>query len=194
MAGMMGKVFQQLDAWLTDVQPGSVLVEIGSDRFEGSTQALDDLAGRHGTRLLSVDVTNDAQQRLGSILGHTEFICATGSAWAREYDGPPIACLYLDNFDYIWDINRYHVQIHKQMQQYAARGQQMTNQNCQTEHMAQLIHLYPHLAETAIVMFDDTYCHNDCWVGKNGPGVVYLLAQGWRVVHETLDCGVILQR
>ena len=190
----MGKIFQQVEPFLTNVQPHSVLVEIGADRFEGSTQTLDYLAGKHGTRLLSVDVTTDAQQRLGQVLGHTEFILATGSTWARQYHGAPISCLYLDNFDYIWNINEHHLPTHRQMEQYAARGVTMTNRNCQIEHMTQLINLYSHLTAGAAVMFDDTYCHNDCWIGKNGPGVIYLLAQGWHIVHETLDCGVILQR
>jgi hypothetical protein len=50
------------------------------------------------------------------------------------------------------------------------------------------------LTPTAVVAFDDTYCWNDCWVGKCGPAVVYMLASGWRVVEQTLDCGVILKK
>jgi hypothetical protein len=102
--------------------------------------------------------------------------------------------LYIENFDYIWYINEVRPAIQLQMAEYAERGMPMTNQACQIEHLAQLILLYPKLSPGAVVAFDDTYCYNDCWIGKCGPAVVYLLAQGWQVVQQTLDCGVILKR
>lgn len=193
----MGTIFRKLEQVLCAPESGSVFVEIGSDRYEGSTAELDRLAKIYGLRLISVDIVADSQQRLSQQLTNTEFVIDVGSAWALSYSGPGISCLYLDNFDYIWDINSdpiSHVPTRQQMQQYAERGQVMTNQNCQAEHMKQMLALYPYLSPNAVVMFDDTYKINDCWIGKCGPAVVFLLAQGWQIVADSLDCGVILSR
>jgi hypothetical protein len=191
----MGSIFKKLEPHLDTVAPGSVFVEIGSDRFEGSTHELDRLAGLHGQRLITVDILPQAQDRLAHELPNTDFVVANGSEWANSYAGPPISCLYLDNFDYIWDINDTgHAPTRRQMEEYAGRGETMTNQNSQREHMSQMLGLYPHLAPGAAVMFDDTYLINDCWIGKCGPAVVFLQAQGWSIVDRTLDCGVILKK
>jgi len=190
----MGTIFRKLESCIVDPMVGSVFVEIGSDRGEGSTRELDRLAGKYQTRLITVDVLPSAQQHLSSELSNTEFVIASGSKWARAYQGSPISCLYLDNFDYIWDINENHIPTQHQMAEYANRGETMTNQNSQIEHMAQMLALYPHLTPDAVVMFDDTYQVNDCWIGKCGPAVVFLQAQGWGIVERTTDCGVILKR
>jgi len=102
--------------------------------------------------------------------------------------------LYLDNFDYIWDIDSVSAAIRQQMHDYAGQGIVMSNQHCQIEHMRQMVALTPLLSPDAVVAFDDTYCVNDCWIGKCGPAVVYLQSLGWTVVHQTLDCGVIMKK
>jgi hypothetical protein len=191
----MGTIFKKLQPHLGTVAPESVFVEIGSDRGEGSTLELDRLAGLHSVRLTTVDILPNAQAHLSQQLPCTDFVIASGSAWASSYQGPAISCLYLDNFDYIWDINEVgHKPTLIQMAEYADRGLVMSNQNSQIEHMAQMVALYPHLAPGAVVMFDDTYQVNDCWIGKCGPAVVFLQAQGWSIVERTLDCGVILKK
>jgi len=191
----MGTIFKKLEPHIVNVDPGSVFVEIGSDRGEGSTHELDRLAGEHSVRLITVDILPNAKQHLQSALPNTDFVVASGSEWAQQYQGAPIACVYLDNFDYIWDNNKTgHIPTQQQMAEYAGRGKTMTNQNSQIEHMAQMLGLYPHLAPGAVVMVDDTYQVNDCWIGKCGPVVVFLQAQGWSIVERTLDCGVILKK
>lgn len=173
-----------------------VFVEIGSDRGEGSTVALDRLAGQHNTKLITVDVSGKPKARLADSLTNTEFVVSKGSTWALDFamSWTDIAVLYLDNFDYIWDINNVTPAIRLQMEEYAGQGITMTNQNCQIEHMKQIMFLSGLLHKNSIVAFDDTYAHNDCWIGKCGPAVVYLLAKGWAVVDQSLDCGVILKK
>jgi hypothetical protein len=192
---LMGKIYQSIASYLPEKSTG-VFVEIGSERGEGSTISLNSLAGQHNTKLISVDINTDAKQRYEHQLNHTEFVVATGSTWARDFSTVPsdIALLYLDNFDYIWDINNVSPAIKMQMHEYAGQGIVMNNQNCQAEHMRQIIALRTCLAPDAVVVFDDTYCYNDCWIGKCGPAVVYMQAHGWSVVHQTLDCGVIMKR
>jgi hypothetical protein len=191
----MGTIYKKIGA---HVKPGGsgVFVEIGSDRGEGSTVYLNNLAAQHNTKLITVDIAAKARHTLGAQLTNTEFVVANGSDWANDFaiTNPDIDVLYLDNFDYIWDITNISRPIQIQMHEYSQRGAAMTNQACQIEHLRQLMLLYPRLTTNAVVAFDDTYCWNDCWVGKCGPAVVYMLASGWRVVEQTLDCGVILSR
>lgn len=191
----MGRVYQHIGSYLDANTPG-VFVEIGSERGEGSTQWLDALAADHNTKLITVDIIAKAKSQWEEKLPNTEFVVQSGSDWAKDFahNWTDIAVLYLDNFDYIWDINEVRPAIKLQMHEYAERGISMTNQACQVEHLKQLMSLRSCLAPGAVVAFDDTYCYNDCWIGKCGPAVVYLLAHGWQVVHQTLDCGVILKK
>lgn len=191
----MGTVYKKIDQYFEPSARG-VLVEIGSDRGEGSTSHLAALATIHQKKLITVDVLPDAQLKLANQFDNVEFVVSSGSDWADDfaYNCCDIDLLYLDNFDYIWDINNVRPAIQMQMHEYSQRGVAMTNQACQVEHLRQLMLLYCCLTPKAVVAFDDTYCWNDCWIGKCGPAVVYLLASGWKVVDQTLDCGVILKR
>lgn len=194
MDGVVGDIYKKLDSYISSVLSDSIFVEIGSDRWKGSTYELDRMAGRHSTRLVSVDILPDAKNRLEHRLSNTDFVIANGTVWAQEYRGPSISCLYLDNFDYIYDVNEINSSIEKQKSMYAEAGIVMNNQNCQVVHMSQMISLYPYLTENAVVMFDDTYRINDCWVGKCGAAVIFLLAQGWHIKEKTTDCGVVMVR
>lgn len=191
----MGKIYKSIVNHLPETVSG-VFVEIGSERGEGSTIAMSSWAHHFNTKLITVDIATDAKSNLDGSIPNTEFVISSGAEWANDFvrTGTDISCLYLDNFDYIWDINNVSPAIQQQIHQYAGQGIVMSNQNCQKEHMAQIIALYPLLTPDAVVAFDDTYCVNDCWVGKCGPAVVFMLAQGWSVVEQTLDCGVIMKR
>ena len=186
----MGRIYQSVRSHLPETCTG-VFVEIGSDRGEGSTGFLYNVAVQKHTKLISVDI--DPRARLRNDPVGPEYVTADAGTWTLKFD-QPISLLYLDNFDYIWDIASVAPAQQAQMAQYAARGQTMTNQNCQIAHMQQLLNLYDLLLPDCVVVMDDTYCVNDCWIGKCGPGVVFLRAQGWHIVDQSLDCGVILSR
>ncbi len=193
----MGQIFKHSQNYLDNIQSGSVFVEIGSDRWEGSTEFLANLAMSHSTVLHSVDIDSDASKRIKhpAIKWHIE----TGSSWCQQYAtkiGQSIGLVYLDNFDYDWDIDQVSSMIQDQKIAYLKNhGVTMDNQTCQTEHMKQIIALTPWLSDRCVVMFDDTYRYNDCWIGKCGPAVIYLLALGFNIVKaEDLDFGVILSR
>jgi hypothetical protein len=191
------KIFNSLDKYMPANAQG-VFVEIGSDRYEGSTNILATLAKEYGTKLISVDVLSKAQDRLQHEFDNVEFIIESGSKWANEYAkiGTNIAVLYLDNFDYLYDINDANTdpRIKQQIASYADRGIEMNNVNCQIEHMKQLISLTPTFNPDTLIIFDDTYQLNGCWVGKCGPCVVYLLCLGYEVLEWTTDCGMIMKK
>lgn len=241
----MGSLFKKTHECITNIDSGSVIVEIGSDRGEGSTLYFAELAAKYNIELHSVDILNNAQTKIShsSIKWHT----AIGSDWCRDMYpqiNKKISIMYLDNFDYLWNNNRtddtidselwnksvydiikgvdwppdfckfenlppefqaevtfpitYNLMMQEMRAQYKAFGFTLTNSECQLEHFKQLHYLYPWLADDCIVVFDDTLRYNDCWIGKNGPGVIFLLAMGFNIVKEDirgiLERGVILKR
>jgi hypothetical protein len=192
----MGQLFKSAHKYLGTVNSDSVFVEIGSDRWEGSTKYFAELAIENNTVLHTVDLDIAISQRLAYLPGIV-WHCAFGSVWTKNNFpvlNKKISCLYLDNFDYNWDINEYSEMINNQKIQYKDQFNiDMTNQNCQTEHMIQMLNLYPYLTDDGIIVVDDTYQINQCWVGKCGPVVVFLLANNYEIL-EANDHGVILTK
>jgi hypothetical protein len=68
---------------------------------------------------------------------------------------------------------------------YINKGFKYTNAECQLEHLGQLIALMPWVTQNTLIVFDDTFIDSatGCWAGKNGPGVVYLLAQNFTILE-----------
>lgn len=193
----MGKIFELTEKYLPAATDNSVFVEIGSDRWEGSTKYFADLAIKHNTVLHTVDIDSDPQRRHHTMSG-VVWHCTIGSVWAVNNFpilDKKITCLYLDNFDYDWETKKTSQMIEDQKILYRDRfNLLMSNQNSQLEHMKQMLALYPYMNEHSIVVCDDTYTYNDCWIGKSGPVVVFLLANGYTIQKTTTDCGVILKR
>jgi hypothetical protein len=184
----MGSTFKLVEQYLPLIDQALVFVEIGSDRHEGSTEFFAELAIKNNTVLHTVDISGYAQQRLTQDWPAVVWHQAVGSEWALHtfpHLGKKIALLYLDNFDYDWDINRRTPNIELQKKDYLETfGISMTNENCQVEHLKQMIALHPYMSDRSIVVCDDTYQFNDCWIGKCGPAVVYLLANGYKIITK----------
>jgi hypothetical protein len=178
------------------IEPGSIFVEIGSDRGEGSTRFLASQAEMYNTVLYTVDINDYASKTIQH--PNVKFFVEPGSSWVK-HTWPNIAkkisLLHLDNFDWIWDINNIPDWISNQITTYREKfNVKMTNENCQQEHLEQLLGLAPWLADECLVLMDDTFLHNGGWSGKCGPGVVYLKTLGFRVVKLLPTNGVVLAR
>lgn len=78
-------------------------------------------------------------------------------------------------------------------ERYKDFGFEFSNNNCQIEHLKQLLFLHPFFTDDCLIVFDDTFEFNDCWVGKNGPGVVFLQTQGFEIIFKKHD-GVIMKK
>jgi len=200
----MGQVYQLVDQYLPVVGPDDVFVEIGSDRGDGSTRKFADTALKNQTVVHTVDI-NHYPQEWGRKHGFTQGVVwhqAIGSEWAKNVFptlNKKIVCLYLDNFDYNYNTVRIDPMILVQQKQYREEyGIEMTNENCLVEHMKQMMALLPYMSEHGIVICDDTYDSNGCWIGKGGPIVTYLQAHGYKLVHiESVpqkSYGVILKK
>lgn len=200
----MGMTFKLTQNWLPEVGANDVFVEIGSDRYEGSTGYFAEMAVRNNTVLHTVDLLDEPEIRVNrdGVVPGIVWHQAEGHAWSRDTFptlGKNIVCLYLDNFDYNWDVAQSSPNIEKQKVQYREQfGIEMNNMNCQVAHLQQMMALYPYMSRKSVVVCDDTYLSNDCWIGKCGAVVVYLVAQGYRIVDTEnvggYSYGVILIR
>ncbi len=193
----MGQIYKHASNYLIEsADSQEVFVEIGSEVGEGSTEYFAKLAAQHNKQLITVDV----EFKNFKNLDNTVAVQATGSEWAKQFGnyGKKICCLYLDNFDYDWDVlcaGSYPMikRIQEQREEYLARGVIMNNLNCQTEHLSQMLSLLPYMADHSVVVCDDTYKFNDCYVGKCGAVIPLLYLHGYQIVEEDAT-GVILAR
>jgi cephalosporin hydroxylase len=171
----VGSIFKSTEKYI-DAEPGSIILEIGSDRYEGSTDYFAKLAQAKGIDFHTVDISDDAKRRLPFTVATWHI--AKGSEWCQHQLQRRVCAVYLDNHDYV----------------YAGAD---SNEECQVEHFKQMIHILPWLTDNAVVVMDDTYTWNGCWVGKCGPIVAYLLSIGFEfqeVERSIKDCGIILKR
>jgi hypothetical protein len=252
----MGLIYQKSHEFL-DFAPdiNDVIVEIGSDRGEGSTRYFAQLALSKHQKFITVDIRPniirhrwkdwydlikgsewppcDKIYEVTSLpkniqteltekfqfnfetakidywtdnltdddLQNIQHDMAQGSVWAKNIFptyNKKISCLYLDNFDYIWDVDNISPLAKQLKQEYLEYGIEMNNLNCQIEHLSQMIALLPLMADRNIVVCDDTYAVNDCYIGKSGPVVVYLLSQGYKILYQHADqhggAGIILRK
>lgn len=197
----MGSLFRDVGSLLLgEFDRTEVIVELGSDRWEGSTAYFADLANTHDSRLITVDIDPEAYHRVIKTvntdhLHRVEFACADAAEWCRRFDQhhKKIKVLYLDNFDWDWESNLPSDSIRQQQAWYRKMGMDMTNLNSQINHLGQMISLLPSMATKSIVCVDDTYEHNGVYLGKGGAVVPYLMINGYEIIKSG-DYGVILGR
>jgi hypothetical protein len=205
----MGSIYKLSNQVLTKIDKSidAVFVEIGSERGEGSTSYFSTLAKQFNQKLITVDVDKNVSSRLitqtpTDIYDNIQFVTASGSSWAKDtfptYN-KKITCLYLDNFDYNWDVQNCGSimmieMIKEQQREYLSRGIVMNNLNCQAEHLLQMLSLIPYMSDTSIIICDDTYRFNDdCFLGKCGAVIPLLITHGY-IISKEEDHGIILSR
>jgi len=184
-----------------------IIVEIGSDRGEGSTSWFNDFAKQKNVDFYSVDVTDYASMRFKH-LNNTNFeITRSGAEWAKNKlpkIRKNIKVLYLDNYDWLaTNVGKKTDGEEKQMREYKTRGVKMSNLDCQREHIAQMYYCLEYMADNSVIICDDTpfQHHSQIYIGKNGAVVPLLLNFGYKIVYgpglDTPcpdDNGVILVR
>ncbi len=166
-----------------------IIVEIGSDNNEGSTAFFDSYREFH-----SVDVLEDASIRLSHLKNTHWHVVSSGSDWAQNTLptlNKKIKILYLDNYDWA----NPGIMADEIKKFYATRNVEWSNLGSQIEHLSQMVHCLPHMAEQSIVICDDTPIvdHHGTYTGKCGAVVPYLLVHGFKIVYAENN-GVILAR
>lgn len=180
---------------LYDPAPG-VLVEIGSERGEGSTAYLASYAARHDLEFATADIDPEtSRQALEITLGAWH---GTGASLLRKLKAP-ISIAYMDGFDWIPDGQGCERWIEEQRERYAELGVDMNNDACQREHLKEARLIAKKAAERCVVICDDTFRESDGWSGKGGLAVPHFERQSFTVVDsvgpaETSLGYVVLQR
>lgn len=178
---MGAKAYSLLAAINPHLRRGSTILEIGSDRGEGSTLWFSNFAKEAGLIFVTVDfdagVYDNARQIVGSaahLMSGEEFLDSTDLS-------SPICFAYLDNFDWIWEHRRDAEGMLNLIRHYASRNLVLNNLNSQLAHLRQSMKLLPKLDHASAILFDDTWRRWDgTYDGKGGAAVPYLLSHGFQ--------------
>ena len=131
-----------------------IVLEVGTENGEGSTDYFFNWANKRNMQFYSVDVVDKNN------VDHLNFIkYESGSSWCKNVLpnlNKKIKVLYLDNFDWIRPGMENSPHILNQIKQYADRGVVMNNNNCEKEHLLQAEYCLPHMAEESVIIMDDT--------------------------------------
>jgi hypothetical protein len=174
-------------------QDRDMILEIGSDQNEGSTEFFNGLSVNWEIPFYTVDVVIDPQRRL-THLDHVIWQVETGSVWTKTVLptlDKKIKILYLDNYD--WSNPGPNADTIRTS--YAFRNVDWSNLSSQIEHLHQMVNCMPYMADQSLVICDDTPLvdHSGTYTGKCGAVVPYLLCNGYRTVYAENN-GVILAR
>jgi hypothetical protein len=204
----MGKPYLVLEQHLKNlmVDPEQdIVLEIGSERGDGSTEFLHRWAKHKQLDLYSVDVVKYD----GGIFDNNEIrfvTCESGSSWCRDVLptlNKRIKVLYLDNFDYIPPGWENLEKIKTQIKQYASRGVTQTNENCMEEHRMQAKFCMPYMCDESVIIVDDTTFDQTAfdtgknieqtWQGK-GSRVVSVLMENYYTIEPADNVGICAYR
>jgi len=174
-------------------QDRDMILEIGSDQNEGSTEFFNGLSVNWEIPFYTVDVIVEPQHRF-THLDHIIWQVETGSVWTKTVLptlGKQIKVLYLDNYD--WANPGPNADTIRTS--YAFRNVDWSNLGSQIEHLHQMINCMPYMSQESLIICDDTPLveESGIYIGKCGAVVPYLLVHGYRIVY-TGNNGVILAR
>ena len=184
----------------------NIIVEIGSERCEGSTEYFNTYAAKLNIEFYSIDVIDYAKNSLKHLKNTKFIVCDSGSKWAHD-ELPKlhkkIKVLYLDNYDWLGPMNELKSHEINQIAEYKQRGVIMHNLDCQREHLHQMVGCLAHMEDESLIICDDTpyQTHSGIYIGKNGAVIPYLLSYGYQIIFgkgHNRECnednGVILYR
>ena len=189
---MGSKPYAKLENIDLTVNQNNIVVEIGSERGDGSSVWLYNWAKKHNIEFYSVDVEHSNREQIYPEINWV--VISSGSDWCKNNLpglNKKIKILYLDNFDWIWNTVDIPTYAQKQIEQYSNRGVVMNNQNCQDEHRLQLEYCLPYLDEQSVVIMDDTFYNNGQWDGKCATAIPLLLQNGFEmhgIEYATRGC------
>lgn len=198
----MAMKFTETLQFIKELEIEGDLLEIGSDRGDGSTYIFATLAKNLDRKLFSVDVDKDIidhNQEEFSRLPFSlpvEFFNQTGEDFLDANQDLKFSIVLLDNFD--WDWNPHNTDPSIVAQQIRYREQfnlEMNNHQSQLTHLRQALRLSHMLTAEAMIVCDDTYWANEygTYTGKCGAVIPYLETLGFNVVLNK-DHGVVLIR
>jgi len=193
----MGMEFSRINNYIDKILITDDILEIGSDRGEGSTAVLGKIAYDANKILHSVDmnqelITDNMQKYVADPI---KFYNLKGEDFLDQNSHLKFSVVLLDNFDWIWNPLDIPDWIENQISDYKNNYDlEMNNLNSQKTHLMQSIKLTNMLADQCIIICDDTWFiyEQGIFSGKCGAAIPYLISLGFSFYHE--PWGVILIR
>jgi hypothetical protein len=182
-----------------DYEPGDVILEVGAERGEGSTEFLAGL----GVTLVTIDVD---PQRLSALPHRANVLKIRGQAEFELRDwkamvGEPIRFAWLDGHDWPYDgIPMDEATAYERL--YRSRGQVFSRAASALSHLRIVQAIAEFVPAGGRIAIDDTWyrwpegADIQCW-GKGGTAVPWLLDHGFDgplVLTEHPDCVVVIKR
>ncbi len=189
MSYIMGMDFTLIKKYAQSIKITDDLLEIGSDRGEGSTKILAELSLENKKTLYSVDFNEDVINKNVEIYKDlpVSFHVKKGEDFLDENKNLKFSVVLLDNFDWNYWLNETTPDfVVEQINYYnSIQNIEMNNINSQIAHLTQAIKLTKMLSEECIVICDDTSINNDhTYSGKCGAAIIYLISIGFIVFQE----------
>jgi hypothetical protein len=193
----MGMDFSRINNYIDQIVITDDLLEIGSERGEGSTAILGSIAHNSNKILHSVDIDKtlisyNTQKHTSNPI---KFYNLKGEDFLDQNNHLKFSIVLLDNFDWNWHPLDTPDWIQNQITDYKnIYNLEMNNLNSQKTHLIQSIKLTNMLADQCIIVCDDTWVldNQGIYCGKCGAAIPYLLSLGFSINHE--PWGVILIR
>jgi hypothetical protein len=169
-----------------ELEKNGAIVEIGSERGEGSTKFISDFCREKGYDFFTVDWENGAYERAKSICGDCAYkekgeVFLSSDEWISK--DKKITFAYLDNFDWCWyhSSQNWYEKYKLQVDLYASNGITMNNENSGLIHLEQTKLVHKNSDNSCYILYDDTFHNGEMWDGKGGKSVEWLLKNNFEI-------------
>lgn len=180
----MGAAAYRILEQFNDFQTGEIVVEVGSERGEGSTEWLAGFCASHNIMFWTIDVDPRIFEEAVTLLRpYHDCIAYNGRAedFLTDGDAGPIRFAYLDGFDCIpvgFEKEPF-VDFHRR--RYRELGLSMTNRWSQASHLVQAALVDVRSASRCAILIDDTSKTQRGWHGKGALAMPYLESRGFEL-------------
>lgn len=163
-----------------EYRPGEVILEVGSERGDGSSAYLAKLAGERNVPFISIDPDPETAQKALDV-GAT-VIVTLAEDYLPHWDFGPPRFVWADGHDWPYS---WHTPTDEHMQRCVERyrhwGAQVTREASAAAHLALVRALEVVAPPGCVVAFDDTWRCDLQWQGKGMTAVPWLAERGWVV-------------
>ncbi|MHA2180330.1 MAG: hypothetical protein ACXAAH_02770 [Promethearchaeota archaeon] len=183
---MGARAYSVIEKYKDDVMNG-VVVEVGSERNEGSTTFLNNFCKKNDIKFYTIDFDKKQYQKSDKITNGSAYNM-TGEHFF-EHIFPPynekISFAYLDNFDLITHDGRNWEQ---RKGLYKKHGLQMSihNNEAKISHLKQAMYVDEFAADKCYILIDDTWIDKETNIitGKGAYAASYLIESNFKLLHQ----------
>ena len=175
---------------------GDCVIEIGSERGDGSTEYFYNYCKKNKLDFYTIDFNPTI---IENVKNHGWGIpyCMMGEEFMM-YTFPKlnkkIWFAYLDNYDWTWEGSDEWDWVKAQKQEYLDLGIRLKNEECRRVHLEQAIEINKYLVPGGYILIDDTWETETGYEGKGGTVVPYLLNNGYVLVPVEDHNAKLLQK